>query len=147
MLFRQAHIRDTEQMQIVRNAVKENVLSDPSLVPDEAYADFLNERGRGWLCEIENKVAGFCIVDLQQNNVWALFVHPEKEGMGIAKKLQQFMLAWYFSKTKKTLWLGTAPGTRAQRFYISTGWLPAGTVNKGEVKFEMSYERWLGSKK
>ena len=35
MIFREAQISDIQQIQIVRNAVKENVLSDPSLVTDK----------------------------------------------------------------------------------------------------------------
>ena len=34
MIFREAVVSDIEQMQIVRNAVKENVLSNPALVSD-----------------------------------------------------------------------------------------------------------------
>ena len=35
MIYREAAIRDIAQIQFVRNAVKENRLSDPALVPDK----------------------------------------------------------------------------------------------------------------
>jgi hypothetical protein len=40
MKFREAHINDIPQMQIVRHSVKENVLSDPSLVEIEIAKNF-----------------------------------------------------------------------------------------------------------
>ena len=60
-----------------------------------------NERGKGWVCEIENNIVGFAIVDLKENNIWALFVQPEFENMGIGKKLHTAMLNWYFNQAKK----------------------------------------------
>jgi GNAT superfamily N-acetyltransferase len=141
MLFRNATISDTFQMQIVRNAVKENVLSDPALVPDKDYVTYLTERGKGWVCEIDNQVVGFAIADLLDHNVWALFLLPEWEGKGIGKQLHNLMLGWYFQQTKETLWLGTAFNTRAEKFYRQQGWQEAGLHGK-EIKFEMTYDSW-----
>jgi GNAT superfamily N-acetyltransferase len=114
MIFRQAHITDIPQMQEVRNAVKENRLSDPALVPDDDVKDYITRRGRGWVCMEGDRVAGFSIIDLQDHNVWALFVHPEYESKGIGRKLHRLMLDWYFNQTLETVWLGTAPHTRAE---------------------------------
>ena len=52
------------------------------------------------------------------------------------------MLAWYFSQTKETVWLGTAPCTRAEKFYRKAGWKEVGKHGKGEIKFEMSFNDW-----
>lgn len=142
MIFREANKSDIKQMQFVRNAVKENMLSDPALVPDEDVAEYITKRGKGWVCVIHSEVAGFAIVDLIDNNIWALFVHPDYEGMGIGKKLHDKMLDWYFEQTKQRVWLGTEPGTRAEKFYRMQGWKEAGTHGKGEVKFEMQKSEW-----
>ena len=48
MIFRQATQEDIPAMQVVRNAVKENVLSDPSVISNAAYILYLEERGMGW---------------------------------------------------------------------------------------------------
>lgn len=135
MVFRVATLDDIPQIQVVRNAVRENRLSDPGLVTDADCADFLTRRGKGWVCIIENTVAGFAIVDMQEHNIWALFVHPDHEALGIGKQLHRLMLDWYFSKTTEPVWLGTAPGTRAEEFYQRQGWQRTGVVNKGEVKW------------
>lgn len=142
MVFRVATLDDIPQIQVVRNAVRENRLSDPGLVTDADCADFLTRRGKGWVCIIENTVAGFAIVDMQEHNIWALFVHPDHEALGIGKQLHRLMLDWYFTQTSEPVWLGTAPGTRAEEFYQRQGWQRAGVVNKGEVKFEMHRENW-----
>lgn len=142
MLFREATITDIPQMQIVRNAVKENVLSNPSLVPDEDYVTYLTQRGKGWVCEVAEQIVGFSIVDLFKHNVWALFLLPEWEGKGIGKQLHNIMLNWYFEQTMETIWLSTAFNTRAEKFYELQGWQKAGLYGTKEVKFEMTYGNW-----
>jgi len=47
----------------------ENTLSNPNLVTDEDCADFITQRGKGWVCEIDNEIIGFSIVDLKDNNI------------------------------------------------------------------------------
>jgi len=144
LIFREATIPDIPQIQIVRNSVRENTLSDPGLVTDADCADYLTRRGKGWVCTVDDRVVGFSIVDLVDRNVWALFLLPEYEGQGIGRQLHDRMLDWYFDQTPDTIWLGTAPGTRAEGFYRKAGWREVGTHGKGEVKFEMTREEWMG---
>lgn len=143
MTFREARIDDIEEIQKVRNAVKENVLSDPGLVTNSDCETFLTERGKGWVCEIDQKIVGFAIADLKENNIWALFMDPQFERRGIGRQLHKMMLEWYFSQTQKTVWLGTAFNTRAEAFYRKAGWKDAGTNGPKEIRFEMTYEDWM----
>lgn len=147
MTYREATKNDIPQIQIVRNSVKENQLSNPALVTDKDCEEFMTARGKGWVCEADNIIVGFSIADLQENNIWALFVHPDYEGKGIGRKLHDLMLDWYFEQTQKTVWLGTAPGTRAEEFYKRKGWKVVGTHGKGETKFEMSFKDWMNDRK
>jgi GNAT superfamily N-acetyltransferase len=142
MKIRVAEVKDISQIQVVRNLVKENRLSDPALVPDSDVEEYINHRGRGWVCEIDGQVVGFAIADLIDNNIWALFIHPDFERMGIGKKLHNEMMNWYFTKTDKTVWLGTSPKTRAESFYRKAGWKEVGIHGKGEIKFEMTKDEW-----
>ena len=143
MIYREATTSDIPQIQIVRHTVKENTLSDPALVTDADCEEFITLRGKGWVCEIEEEIVGFSIVDLKEHNIWALFLRPEFEGKGIGKELHRLMMDWYFDQTKEKAWLGTAPNTKAEKFYELQGWKNVGRVNKGEVKFEMNYEDWV----
>jgi len=142
MNFREAVISDIPQIQVVRHLVKENTLSDPSLVTNEDCEDFMFRRGKGWICETDGKLVGFAIADLQDNNIWALFIDPEYEGKGIGKTLHEMMMNWYFKQGKDHVWLGTSPDTRAAVFYEKAGWKNTGMVNKGELKFEMTKQEW-----
>lgn len=142
MIIRTAEIQDIPQIQRVRNSVKENTLSDPGLVTDSDCEEYLTRRGKGWVCELENRIVGFSIVDLKENNIWALFVDPAFERMGIGRALHRIMLDWYFHQTQETVWLGTAFNTRAETFYRKAGWKEAGTHGTKEIKFEMSYADW-----
>lgn len=141
MTFREAKIEDIKQIQVVRNSVKENTLSNPDLVTDKDCEEFITERGKGWVCEIDNQIVGFAIADLKEDNIWALFLNPEFEGKGIGTQLHNMMLDWYFSTGKEYVWLGTSPNTRAEKFYTKSGWTKNGMYGN-EVKFEMSKNQW-----
>ena len=142
MNFREATVNDIPQIQVVRNLVKENVLSNPALVTDADCEEFLTRRGKGWVCEIDNEIAGFAIADLKEDNIWALFILPQHEGKGIGKKLHQLMLDWYFQQNKKSVWLGTSPNTRAEKFYTQAGWKAVGRRPNGEIRFELTVQEW-----
>ncbi len=144
MVFREARVGDIKQIQIVRNSVTENVLSSPDLVTDQDCEVFMFERGKGWVCEIATNIVGFAIADLVGNNIWALFLHPDHEKKGIGRKLHDMMLDWYFTK-QDNVWLGTAPGTRAELFYEKSGWRKVGMYGR-ETKFEMTAQGWKSIK-
>ena len=142
MKIRVAMVNDIPQLVTIRLSVKENILSNPTLISEKDYNEFLTKRGKGWVGEINNKIVGFAIVDMLHNNVWALFIEPGFEKLGIGRKLHDEMLNWYFSQTNNTLWLGTSPHTRAYAFYHRAGWKEGGLHGKGEVKFEMTNDNW-----
>ncbi len=142
MSIRTATIEDIAQIQVVRNSVKENMLSNPALVTNEDCKEFITVRGKGWVCEVAGMVVGFSIVDMRERNIWALFVDPAFEKAGIGRQLHDTMLHWYFTQTTEPVWLGTAPGTRAEGFYRAAGWVETGVHGNGEIKFEMTAARW-----
>jgi len=142
MLFREARITDIPQIQVVRNSVNENMLSNSALVTDNDCENYLVNRGKGWVCEIDGRIVGFAIADLLDHNVWALFLQPGFDKKGIGRKLHDDMLDWYFSQTDSTVWLSTAANTRAEKFYRKAGWKEVGIHGKGEIKFEMSKADW-----
>ena len=143
MIFRVAEFSDIKQMQVVRHLVKENTLSNPDLVPDKDVAYYISEKGKGWVCEVNGQLVGFSIIDLLEKSVWALFVDPEFAEKGIGKELHRLMMDWYFQQTKDKVVLGTAPNTRAERFYALQRWTHVGSYSNGETKFELNYEDWI----
>lgn len=143
MIIREAVIDDVPALQVIRHAVKENVLSDPSLVTNEDCIAYLTVRGKGWVSLSGNVITGFAIADLEDHNIWALFVHPDHEQKGIGKLLHDTMMNWYFSQTGITAWLSTDARTRAEQFYRKAGWKETGKYGKTEIKFEMDAATWL----
>jgi GNAT superfamily N-acetyltransferase len=143
MTIREAKIDDIKRIKIIRNSVTENTLSDPNLVTDEDCEEFITIRGKGWVAEIDKQIVGFAIVDLKENNIWALFLDPKFERKGIGQVLHNTMLDWYFTQTKESVWLGTDFNTRAEKFYRKAGWTEIGTHETTEIKFEMSYNDWI----
>lgn len=69
MTFREAGIADITGMHVVRVAVLENRLSNPALITPGDYEEFITQRGKGWVCEINGQIIGFSIVDMVDNNV------------------------------------------------------------------------------
>lgn len=141
-LIRLASQEDIPAIQQVRRAVRENILSDPTLVTDSICAEYLTRRGRGWVCLVAGKVQGFAILDLEQNSVWALFVHPDFEKKGIGRALQQTMLDWYFACGHTSIYLSTDPYTRAESFYRQSAWQAVGVLPNGEIQFVMPLKVW-----
>ncbi len=141
-MIRQAFVNDIPQIQLVRNAVKENTLSDPALVPDSAVEDYILQRGRGWVWEEADRILGFSIISVADQNVWALFVEPGQDKKGIGRALHDTMIDWYFTQTDQTIWLSTSAGTRAEGFYRKAGWQETGLYGKGEIRFEMNRFQW-----
>ncbi|WP_317191197.1 GNAT family N-acetyltransferase [Hymenobacter sp. BT523] len=118
------------------------MLHTPGRVTFADYVEHLTRRGKGWVAEADGRTVGFAIADLQGHSIWALFVHPDFAGQGIGRTLHDAMLNWYFSQTPETVWLSTAPGTRAEAFYRQAGWQFMDMLPTGEAKFEMTVSRW-----
>ncbi len=144
-MIRIATINDIPELHRIRVAVKENALSDPARITREDYETFLVRKGRGWVFIDHSITAGFVIIDLEDHNIWALFVDPAFEKKGIGRQLHDTMLDWYFSHHQTNLWLGTAPGTRAENFYRKAGWIDRGLQTNGEIRFEMPATTWTGN--
>ena len=145
-MIREATIEDIDQMLVVRTSVKENQLSNPNLVTPKDCEEYLLTRGKGWVAINDDVIVGFAIVDLIENNVWALFVHPSSERKGIGKMLHDEMINWYFTQTGRTIWLSTSAHTRAEVFYKKAGWEQTGIQPNGELKFELEAENWKKSR-
>ncbi|MFM2358053.1 MAG: hypothetical protein RLY16_45 [Bacteroidota bacterium] len=143
MTIRIAIPSDIPAIQIIRNAVKENTLSDPNLIPDELVEQYLTERGMGWVALKDSAIVGFAIVDFQDPSIWALFIHPDFEGKGIGKQLLQVMLAGYFQQNDHPLWLSTDEKSRAAVFYEKQGWKNEGPYGKNEIKMTLRKQDWI----
>jgi GNAT superfamily N-acetyltransferase len=122
VIFRQAASRDIPAMSKIRLAVTENVLSNPGRITTQMYEDYLALLGRGWVAEIDGVVAGFSYANKTDGSIWALFISPEHEGQGLAKRLLELAVTWLFEQGLEAVHLSTGADTRADRFYAMQGW-------------------------
>jgi GNAT superfamily N-acetyltransferase len=121
-IFRQASTSDIATMSKIRLSVKENTLSNPARITAQMYEDYLSHLGRGWVAEVGGEVVAFCYADREDSSIWALFVAPEYEGQGLAKRLLKLAVDWLFELGRDCVQLSTAANTRADRFYSAQGW-------------------------
>lgn len=133
--IRQARVEDFDEIHRIRMAVRENRLVSIVITADD-YKSQMTETGRGWVAEVENGIVGFAVGNASNCSVWALFVDPEFEGLGIGRGLHGEMLAWMWQQGCEKIRLTTEPKTRAERFYLKSGWKNIGNAQNGEILFE-----------
>lgn len=126
--FRAATETDIPAMSEIRLAVTENALSDPGKLPPAIYSDYLERLGKGWVCECDGRIAGFSYAAKADSSIWALFVRPGYEGLGIGKALLGLAVDYLFSLGNDKVVLSTTAHTRADKFYAASGW------QRGEMK-------------
>jgi GNAT superfamily N-acetyltransferase len=124
-------------------SVRENELLDPARVQPHHYEEMLSRRGRGGVAEIDRRLVDFAIVDLQERDIWALFVEPALERRGIGRQLHQVMLDWTFGTGVEQVSLARSVATRAESFYTAAGWRLVRRAEDGDARFEMKREPWL----
>jgi GNAT superfamily N-acetyltransferase len=137
LLFREARMSDIPALREIRSAVTENALSDPEQITAKMIEDYLTILGKGWVCECDGRVLGFSFAASKSQSIWALFVRPGQEGQGIGKRLLALASDWLFAQGAVRVVLGTAPNTRADRFYLAQGWSRGGLLENGEIFYSL----------
>ena len=136
-VLRQATRADIAAIHAVRMSVRENRLTR-SVISERDYVEHLETVGRGWIIEVADRIVAVVIVNVNDRNIWGLFVHPDFERRGFGRRLLDTAVEWLWAEGLTQLWLTTAPATRAQKFYESAGWINAATTEHGEVRFQLS---------
>jgi GNAT superfamily N-acetyltransferase len=120
-------------MQKLRLSVRENRLRDLSRVTATDYERYVAEPGTSWVAELDGRIVGFGMADGGSRSIWALFVDPDYEGRGAGQALLQRLTEWLFLRNAEPVSLSTAPGTRAEKFYLAQGWKRVGVLANGEI--------------
>jgi ribosomal protein S18 acetylase RimI-like enzyme len=128
-------------MHAIRLAVRENRLGSAVRVTAADYHARLVRGDGAWVAERRGEIVGFAMVDPPSRSIWALFVSPAVERQGVGRALQAAMLGAVFEAWPQVS-LSTSPGTRAESFYLASGWVGTGTLANGERAFTLTRERW-----
>lgn len=132
---------DIETLFDIRTGVRQNHQSREELaalgVTADRLAEMLRTRSRAWLCHLDGTAAGFAMADAARATVFALFVRPGFEGRGIGRHLMAQAEDWLFGHGWDQIWLATGAdeSLRALGFYRHLGWVPAGMLDDGQVRF------------
>jgi GNAT superfamily N-acetyltransferase len=123
----------------VRTAVAENALTLEQLertgiTPASVAASL---RARGWVAEKEGVVVALAIADGETRSIFALFVAPGYEGRGLGSALLDRAVRWLQGESSGTIWLTTAPDTRAAALYARRGFVVTGREPDGSLRLEL----------
>lgn len=135
MHFREMRLQDIPEVFEVRLATDENRFTREELarydITEESIAKRLQSTYKGWICEMENRIAGFAIADGKTWELWLIAVHPEFINRKIGSTLLQLAENWMIGCGAKKLWLITDPDRklRAWKFYTRHGWKEIKTEN------------------
>lgn len=132
---------DIETLFDIRTSVAQNHQSRENLaalgVTPDSIAEMLRTRSRAWLAHVDGSAAGFSMADSARATVFALFVRQGLEGRGIGRRLMGEAESWLFQQGWDQIWLATGSdeSLRAWGFYLNLGWVPAGVLDDGQVRF------------
>lgn len=133
-VLRRAGAEDIDHLIRIRGAVRENRLRDPASVTRADYEWFVAGQ-RVWLAEVDGRVAGFSAGDPRDGTIWALFVDPAQERIGLGAMLLAKACGDLQADGHATLRLSADPGTKAARLYRRLGWEEVGLSGDGEIQF------------
>lgn len=138
---RVAEAADVTDLFAVRTSVRDNHMSVEELAADgitvESLPDMLRGSRRGWVAEVAGQVVAFAMADSERATVFALFVSPELEGLGIGRALLETAECWLREAGVREVWLVTDSdlSVRANGFYRHLGWYDDGIRADGQVRF------------
>lgn len=147
----QTHIRvatqdDVESLFTLRTSVVQNHLSveqmaDLGITP-QVLAESIRQAPCVWMAEVNGQPAAFSMIDLAAGEVFAMFVSPAYENLGLGRQLMAVAEAALFEH-HETLFLITdgRDEIRANGFYQRLGWTVAGSVEGDDVRYEKSRAR------
>lgn len=135
---------DLPAVTVIRTSVIENHLSvvemaERGITPEGTIVQMATTL-RGWLGLVDGVPAAFSMAKSDQGMVFAMFVLPSHEGMGLGRQLLTAAEDWLFETGWPEIWLTTDvdPTIRAHGFYQRLGWVTDGVAELGEVTYRKS---------
>ncbi|OLS63127.1 GNAT family N-acetyltransferase [Pseudomonas putida] len=132
---------DVETLFEIRTSVTQNHLSREQMaglgITAEVLASILETEPCAWIAHQDGVAVGFAMVDGEAGEVFALFIRPGFEGLGIGRGLMRLAEAYLF-RNHERIWLVTDGNAdiRANGFYQRLGWELVGRVDERDVRYE-----------
>ena len=123
----------------VRTSVNENVLSRAELaergITQTSIATMIESDPCAWVAAEGDTIVGFSMIDVKEGSLFAAFVLPSHEGLGVGRRLVEAAEEQLFSY-HKVVWMETGKATRAAGFYRRLGWGHDREVGDGDIRLE-----------
>lgn len=125
----------------IRVSVLENHLSRSQLlewnVTPGTTLQLMRQSPCIWVGEVNGEVVAFATADIEGGSVFAMFVRPGFEGLGLGRLLMDEVEALLF-RHHELIWLETdgRDPVRANGFYLKRGWTVAARLEEGDVRYE-----------
>jgi len=142
-LIRAATQDDVDTLFNIRTRVVQNHLSVEQMaqlgITPQVLADGIREAPCAWVAEVDGQPVAFSMVDLATGEVFAMFVLPTHENLGLGRRLMAVAETALFER-HATLFLVTdgRDEIRANGFYQRLGWTVTGSVEGDDVRYEKS---------
>lgn len=139
--IRLATVNDIDAIFVIRTSVKENHLSREQLtrmgITHGAISEAIRSSPCVWIAQVGENLAGFSMADINEGSVFAMFLLPEFEGLGIGRLLMEKVEETLF-RHHSAIWLETGRKSRAHGFYQRLGWQVTRELEEGDVRMEKS---------
>ncbi|PKH18007.1 GNAT family N-acetyltransferase [Pseudomonas fluorescens] len=141
VLIRAATVDDVDTLITIRTSVVQNHLSveqmaDLGITP-QVLTDTLRTAPCAWVAEVDGQAAAFSMVDLEAGEVFAMFVLPTHENLGLGRQLMAVAETALFEHHDRVyLVTDGRDEIRANGFYQRLGWLKAGGADGDDVRYE-----------
>lgn len=129
MELREVTSADVPSLFYVRARTRENSYTLEGLaglgITEETVIEKLSSSFKGWLCQFDDSVVGFCMADRATGELWVIAVLPDFERKGIGNRLMTLAEEWLWASRCNRAWLTTDVDTtlRAYGFYRNRGWV------------------------
>ena len=127
--FREVTPADVPSLFYVRTRTRENRYTLEELaglgITEDTVIERLSSSFKGWLCQFDDSVVGFCMADRGAGELWVIAVLPEFERKGIGNRLMDLAEESLWTSGCNRAWLTTDVDTmlRAYGFYRNRGWV------------------------
>ncbi|MBT8092565.1 MAG: GNAT family N-acetyltransferase [Gammaproteobacteria bacterium] len=135
--YRPALPEDAEECVAVRGRTRQNAASEELLrsigVTVETWRkNIISDALPGYVCQCEDKIAGFCFGSRETGEIVVLALLPEFEDLGIGRELLNRTVRRLAEIGHSRLFLGCTrdPQSRSYGFYRHLGWRPTGKTDQ-----------------